>query len=79
MLLGGYQKPKRGGKSRGELKGDQVLHLWGWMIKPIDVSCEAKLSKVRGTREARVEDVNVIYQHKEETWKKNNKKGSQAT
>jgi hypothetical protein len=37
------------------------------------------LSKVRGTREARVEDVNVIYQHKEETWKKNNKKGSQAT
>jgi hypothetical protein len=67
MSLRGQQKPRRGEKSEGELKGDQVLHLWGWIIKPIDISCKAKWSKVRRTRETWIEDVNVIYQQKEET------------
>jgi len=67
MALGGQQKPRRGEKSRGKLKGDQVLQLWGWIIKPIDVSCKAKWSKVKRTREAGFEDVNIIYQQKEKT------------
>ncbi len=67
MSLGRHQKPKRRGKSGGELKGDQVLHLCGWIIKPINISYKVKWSKVRGTREAWVEDVNVIYQQKEKT------------
>jgi hypothetical protein len=51
----------------GELNGDQVLHWWGWIIKPIEISYKEKWSKVKGTKEIGVEDVNVIYQQKEET------------
>jgi hypothetical protein len=69
MLLGGQQKRRRGKNQGGggELNGDQVLHWWGWIIKPIEISYKEKWSKVKGTKEIGVEDVNVIYQQKEET------------
>jgi hypothetical protein len=30
----GQQKSTRGGKLKGKLKGDQLVHAWGWSKSP---------------------------------------------
>lgn len=77
MPLKGQQKPWQGEKSGGKPKGDQVVHLKGWIVKAIG-QLGSKVVKSKGNKGNMAKHVNVIYQQRGKTQRKNNKRDSQS-